>query len=122
MTGKRVITEDMELKIEDWRERGRSVNWISKRLGVSMGAINYFCTKNAIDSPNSYLHKTPPGPVEYERKGRLVRKFTGKEDLTIASMRIDGARIVDIARALGRNRNSVGQRLLTLARKEERES
>ena len=103
------------------RESGMSEAAIAKRLGMSKGAVYWHCLKLGADSPNAAPTKrTSSGPVEVERSGHKVRRFTEDEDAKLLEMSLAGARVADMCRALGRKHNSIIGRLMTLARHEAR--
>ena len=119
------IEQDTIDVIAEMRGRGVSTTVIAKKLGVSRGKVAYVCLKHGIDPPGleaKVLPQTAPGPSVVKRGKHLVRHFTPEEDQKLLEMREQGARICDIARALGRRNNSISGRLMTLARQEERKS
>ena len=104
------------------REAGMSINAIGKRLGMSPGSVSWHCLKLGADSPTTATNVPDySGPMIMRRGDHLVKRFTPEEDARLLQMDIDGERVCDMARAIGRPANSVRGRLMTLARREERE-
>ncbi len=54
------------------------------------------------------------------RNGHPVRRYSAEDDAKLLAMEAEGKRIAEMARALGRQSNSVRARLMTLARHEAR--
>lgn len=105
----------------EMREEGFTYKQIGDELGMSQASVYWHCLRLGADSPTS-PPKTNIGPLVTKRGDHTVRRFTPEEDAKMLEMEQAGATRSDIARALGRRHNSVIGRLLTLARKDERES
>ena len=104
------------------REAGWSCARIARKFGVSPGCISWHCLKLLADPPKPRpLPPVPTAPVVARRNGHEVRRFTSEEDQRLLDMATAGARKCDMARALDRKSNSITGRLMTLARREERE-
>tara|TARA_R110000737_G_scaffold239142_2_gene251182 strand:+ start:6419 stop:6799 length:381 start_codon:yes stop_codon:yes gene_type:complete len=103
------------------REAGMSTAAIAKRLGMSSGAVYWHCLRLGADTPKASRPAAPKaGRMVVERSGHVVRRFSAEEDQKMLDMEGSGVRLSEIARTLGRKRNSVEGRLMTLARKEAR--
>jgi hypothetical protein len=106
--------------IAELRGRGWLYRHIAERIGCSESGVAWCCRTHAIDGPI-----TPPpakpraGPI-VTRRGVTIRPFTDEEDMHLLRLEAEGLRIGQIARRLGRKPHSVGGRLATLARREER--
>lgn len=98
-----------------WREQGRSYRWIGARLGYSPGLIRWNCLKVGADTPKGPQIAASKMPMLTIRNGREVRRFTAEEDARLVRMDMEGATYSAIAKAMGRTRNSVTGRLMTLA-------
>ena len=109
-------------QIADMRERrGWSYKRIANALGMSPGAVSWYCLKEAIEAPNPRKPVTEiKGPLEFRRGNHIVRRFTPEEDGVILAMEMAGASRAAIARRLGRKSNSVLGRSMCLARRLER--
>lgn len=106
-------------RIAELREEGKTYEQIGAALGLSGSNISWICLKYGIDGPK----KAPlgdRGPMVMKRGNFEVRKFSPEDDAKIIAMTLDGANLSQVARALGRKRNSVLGRQMTLARREER--
>ena len=100
------------------RERGESWRAIAAATGMSQGAAQYHCLAHGVlptDAAQMGLTRT-----RVVRRGdHQVRLFTPAEDVRVVAMRLNGASIAQIARAIGRNPVSVRCRLQALARRDE---
>ncbi len=103
------------------RERGLTYSQIARKTGMSKSAVDWYCLKLGAEPP----HLAPPprnvGMMIVQRGGHLVRRFTDAEDAILLRMEAEGHRLSDIARQVGRRRNSVLGRLMTLARRDARQ-
>jgi transcriptional regulator len=121
------LTDEQITQALDWREAGRSVQWIASRLKVSRSTVAWHLLKTATDAPQTAGGRTnakgpPPGSVTLRRDGIEVRRFTAEEDAAILAMRQQGlgARRIGNALTPPRPQGSITYRLLTLARREAR--
>jgi DNA-binding CsgD family transcriptional regulator len=115
------MTPEQFTMIERMREAGKSYKQIAARIGMSPGAVSWYCLRQAIESPRpGKCWDDIRGPATVARGNHVVRRFTRDEDELIVKMEREGASPSEIARALGRRPNSVTGRLATLARREER--
>jgi transposase-like protein len=102
----------------DRRAQGHGLSRIAADLDMTRGAVEYHCLAQGVslgDGPVVFLNRTRV----VRRGNHLVRLFTRAEDARAVSMRVDGATITEIARAIGRKPVSVRCRLQALARRDE---
>lgn len=118
----RYLTSQMLERAAAMRERGLSVGNIAADLGCSRGALHWHFLKLGVEPP-----KPRPLRLDYHLKcpvlvrgNHVVRAFTPQEDARLLELASQGLGTSAIGRALGRKSNSVGGRLMTLARREER--
>lgn len=103
------------------RECGISYQQISQRVGISEGSVYYHCLKQGAEPPKPRpLPEGIVGPPEFNRGTYKVRRFTPAEDARLLELEAEGLSQYEIARRLGRKRNSINGRLMTLARREAR--
>lgn len=108
-------------QMADMREAGSSYREIARVMGMSSSAVSWHCLRLAADRPDAKpLGPRARGPQSMSRGSHTVRRFTASEDELLIVMDLAGARVCDIARALGRRSNSVRGRLMTLARHDAR--
>ena len=113
------VSEEQIAIIVERRESGVSLAEIARELKISRGSVEYQCLKLGADPPVPY--KLPDlEPIAYERSGHTVRRFSPEEDAKLLALTGSGMRLAAVARELGRGRNSVIGRLMTLARRQER--
>lgn len=113
--------EEIDRAIELREQHGWSVPRCARAIGCSASALDYHFLKLGVDGPAPPpLSPVPTEPVAQRRNGRIVRRFTVAEDAELLDLESQGVRVNEIARRLGRRPNSVRQRLMTLARREER--
>lgn len=122
--GKYIITEELKAKIYLNREAGKSIGWISQRVGLSKGAIAWHCLRDGVESPKTrgkVITPRRPGAVE-QRGNHVVRRFTAEEDAMLVRMAREGHGYTAIGRACTppRRPNSIKGRLMTLARHDAR--
>lgn len=121
MRSRRLTPEDVD-RIAAMRERGLTSGQIARELDCGIKTVEWHCLKLAVDPPNPKplrLNHHLRNPV-VRRGHHVVRAFTPDEDARLVALRLEGRRLADIARALGRKENSIRGRLMTLARREER--
>lgn len=106
-------------RIFDLRERSWGIEAIAEVVGCNPSTVQYHLIKNGIEHPKPWTKKPNKGG-DYYRNGKLVRRFTSREDAVILKMSSEGKTSWDIARFLKRPQNSVAQRLHMLARWQER--
>ncbi len=113
--GRRLSAAQIEQIIELRESRGLSYSAIARRIGCSHGSVEYHCLRAGVvrDSDG-------PIPIRPVRDTSRSRAFTEADDARMIAMEAEGARVADIARALGRAHNSVASRLYILARRDER--
>ena len=108
------------------RERGVSIVAIAKRYGLSVGNLRWHFLIAGVEPERV---GPPPRPIPekpvvqtFERQGRRVelRRYTVAEDALLLELEGQGLKYGQIARRLGRKRNSVVGRLATLARRAAR--
>lgn len=117
---KRLSDADKELLVA-MRERGEKCAAIAARLGVSVSTVRDWCLKLAVEPPNPPpLWDRIKGPLVQRRGDHIVRRFTPDEDAELTKLAVEGHRIAQIARRMGRHKRSIAGRMMTLARKEER--
>jgi len=116
------LTQDqIDLAVE-MRERGRSCRQIALRLGVHVSTISWRMLVLGIDPPKvRRLDPVPVGPTSVLRNGTPVRRFTRDEDQRLLALVDQGLSRAQVAKHLGRQRNSVVARLLTLQRRQARQ-
>lgn len=109
-----------EIMVE-MREQGKSVGQIALKLDMSASSVSWHCLRLGADSPKTST-KVPKrvGPMTAIRNGKIVRRFTQAEDQTLLELESQGKTLSEIARSLGRKRNSILGRLMTLARRDQR--
>ena len=103
------------------REAGLSLAAIGTRLNMHRSAVQYHCLRLGADSPDAAC-KVPPAssPVEYNRNGHVVKRFTEEEDALLLRLEARGMSVKGIARQMNRRWNSIQGRLMILARHEAR--
>ena len=125
MPGKRILSDQQLDKLFELRGRG----WGSQRIveyfasegtTVSVGVVEWQCLKAGADRPKKFWGKPNRPGAPYVRKGYTVRPFAPEDDELLRQLDMEGIRISDISRRLGRAPNSVRGRLYTLARRDER--
>lgn len=108
-------------RIADLREAGRSIAAIAVEVGCCRGSVAWGLLKLGVDlHEDAPLAPVPASPAIYHRDGREVRRFTAAEDARLLAMAAAGMRTYHIAKALGRQNNSVLGRLRSLARRDAR--
>ena len=110
------LTAAQQNRVVEMREAGELISVIARTVGCSLGSVQYFCRVHGAVPPKP--HQPRPTPVTV-RNGRIVRPFTAEDDAVMLELRQAGMRLSDIARRLGRAHNSIGDRLMTLAIREE---
>lgn len=116
-----VVTPEVGEKIAELREAGRSVGFIARRLGVSHGAVSWYCLRQGVEPPKPRrLDPVPVQPVVNKRGNHVVRKFTQAEDALLVKLDMQGFRPSIIAKMMGRRSNSIAGRLASLARRDAR--
>jgi IS30 family transposase len=114
------MTDEQRAIIERMRAKGKSYGQIGMRIGMSPGAISWYCLRYAIESPKGRTKSAiKPGTIS-TRGNHVVRRFTPEEDRQIVEMRLAGASIKVIADTVGRATSSIFGRLMTLAAWDER--
>lgn len=124
MSRNRVMTTEKIERAIALRRKSWTIAGIAAELGVSAGAVRWqLLLAGAVDPPKlTYrLPAVPTEPREIRQRGRTVRLFTQEEDARLLAMEAEGLRDSEIARRLGRRGNSIRGRLITLARRDDRE-
>lgn len=103
------------------REGGKTCQQIASMFGCARGTISWHCLRLGADGPRHRGSSEPrEGPLVVRRGDHVVRRFTSDEDERLIELEATGENLSAIARALGRQRNSVLGRLMTLARRDDR--
>ncbi|ESQ78476.1 hypothetical protein [Asticcacaulis sp. YBE204] len=110
---RRKVTPDIAQRIVSLREEGWKLDAIAAEVGLKQSTVNWWCTREGAISARTRRIQTVGR--DYVRNGRVVRAFTPEEDARLQQLSIQGLRISEIARALGRGTNSVQGRLNALA-------
>jgi DNA-binding CsgD family transcriptional regulator len=113
-----VTSEQIEI-VERMRAEGKSFGQIAKRIGMSKGAVSWYCLRHGIESPRPRQSREAYSYSDYGRGGHTVRRFTSRDDARLLDMRKRGISVSEIARTLGRNTSSINGRLMTLAARDE---
>jgi transposase-like protein len=114
------MTSEQLAIVERMRAKGKSYRQIARRMGMSPGAISWYCLRYAIEGPKGRIKsRVKPGAIS-TRGNHVVRRFTPEEDQKIVEMRLSGMSINVIAGTMGRATSSILGRLMTLAAWEER--
>lgn len=120
MPGPRTLTDDQIDQMAEWREAGRSYEWIGRHFGLSAQAIRWQCLRVGADRPDGHKFGQSKMPMVTVRNGREVRRFTAEEDALILQRKEQGATNTEIARELGRKAHSVLGRAMTLGMQADR--
>lgn len=122
--GRRRLTESDYDTLAIMREEGATCAAIAAHFGVSPNAISWHCMRLGAEPPDppqlkpNYYVKHP-----VVMRGKFpVRAFTPQEDEQLLALEADGLTHTQIGRRLGRRPNSIRGRLMTLARRDEREA
>jgi hypothetical protein len=108
-------------KIAAMRERGWSYKRIGNAIGMSPGAVSWYCLREAIEPPKpSKCRDQIVGPAVVKRGDHVVRRFTPEEDATLLRLSKEGKSNRALVRLMGRSDSSIRGRLMCLARREER--
>lgn len=122
MPARRLSPEDMD-RICAMREAGKSYEQIGRALGCSAKAVSWHCLRLGAEGPKrTRLWPGVVGPATFGRNGHTVRRYTAEDDALLIELEQQGLPIATIAQRMGRRWNSVKGGLMTLARREERES
>lgn len=103
------------------RETGAKHRDIALAVGMKISSVEWYCLKFGAYSPLQPIRntsKSQPGIII--RGNHIVRRYSPEDDRKLLELESEGLRLCDIARALGRQANSVKNRLSTLARRDER--
>lgn len=115
-------SQETVTRAAELRELGMPKAAIARQLGMSVGAVDYHTLRLGADVPPDRQYPLGQrGPDSMRRGNHVVRRFSAEEDNRLLEMEATGIPLSEIARALGRKRNSVAGRLMTLARHEERQ-
>ncbi len=119
MVSKR-FTEADYAEMAALREAGQSQRVIAKLFGCSFGLVYWTCLRLGADAPDSHKLVTRDNPPLARRGTHIVRGYTAEEDAIILDLEARGETSGAMGRRLGRTRNSIMARLLTLARRDAR--
>lgn len=92
-------------QLVEWREAGRSQQWIATKLGLTASGVYYHCLRNGFSSAR--------------RLARGRNSFTPQEDELLLARRVEGATIAAIACELKRPESSVFMRLQILSARDD---
>lgn len=121
---KKLSADEIDAIAELRERRGLSCKAIARRIGRPHGTVIGTCLRFGIDAPNPrpLLPATHIKRPVFVRSGRPVRAFTPEEDAMLIAAAREGKDAREIGLALGRSPSSIRCRLMTLARREEREA
>lgn len=120
MPRKKFNEEDYE-RWAEMRERGMSCEQIGRAVHASASVVSYQCLRLGADPPNAKpVSEAVVGPLVMARGNGVVRRFTPEDDVKLKELALQGVIYSEIGRVLGRQRNSIEGRLMTLARRERR--
>jgi IS30 family transposase len=108
-------------KIGELRERNWTHAAIATEIGCSEGSVSWCCLREGFEPSKPYPLASGRPAAPYQRSTGTVRPFTEEDDARLLAMEADGATESEIAKALGRRHNSIRGRLMTLARRAERQ-
>jgi len=114
------LTEAEIAKIGELRYRNWTQSAIAEAVGCSQGSVFWCCLKHGFE-PRKTRPLPPHTPVQYQRASGPVRQFTPEEDAVLLELEAGGVSRAEIARRLGRRDNTIAGRLMTLARRAERQ-
>lgn len=114
------LTAEEKTKIAYLRTKGWGLERLAAEFKCTVGSVGWCCLMAGVTSPG-FERRAPAKklPATYKRNGKVVRRYTPKEDETIESMREAGKTLSEISKATGRRHNSIIGRLATLAMKQE---
>lgn len=124
---RRKLTEDQRQEACELREEGKTFREIqahfsSQGTNISQGALSWICLRYGADTPSCHHRPSPePTSLVVPRGNHKVRRFTQEEDKRLLSLVDERLTYAEIGRRLDRPHNSIIGRLMTLARREERE-
>jgi hypothetical protein len=113
------MTDEQIAIVERMRAKGKSCAQIAVRIGMSRGAVSWYCLRHGIEGPKKRAKSTVKPGSSATRGNHVVRRFTPEEDRQIVEMRCAGVSLNVIAGATGRATSSILGRLMTLAAREE---
>jgi transcriptional regulator len=117
MPGPRYTPEQID-RAAEMREAGQDCATIAAETGMTQAAVWWHCARLGAEPPGARYRERAPGPMVMKRGNHIVRRFTPEEDRRMLDMRRRGLRVYQIADELGRQQNSVSNRLMALARRE----
>lgn len=114
-------SKNIETIAELREQRGLSYQRIADQLGCSASSVSWYCLVHGIEKPGPVATRSlvRPGSIE-RRNGGEIRRFTVDEDRQLLALEAQGLNYFQIGKRMGRRRNSIHGRLMTLARREER--
>ncbi len=126
MSGARILNDAQLDEMCTLRERGWGLDRIAAHFteagtAISPQAINWQCMRLGADVPPRLRGTHSQAESPYLRGKHPVRPFTGEEDALLRVLEMQGFRISEIARRMGRKPNSIKGRLYTLARQDARQ-
>lgn len=121
MTRRPSLTDDQKYRIAALREKRWTIPAIAAEVGCSEGSVSWNLLMQGVDIyEDKPLPPVPTEPVVCGRKDYVVRRFTVAEDAELLRLEASGLNLHQIAKRLGRKRNSIIGRLATLARRDAR--
>lgn len=117
------LTQSTLDRIAELREANATYDVIGSEVGLSPGYVSWLCLKHGFEPSNPTgwtAWETVRGPVVMKRGDHVMRRFTPEEDQRLLALEAEGLTYNAIARQLGRSRNSIQNRLMTLARRQAR--
>lgn len=106
-------------RVADLRERGGlTIARIAELIGRPAATVQSMCVREGIEPP--VLRRQGRAATPYRRAAGVVKPFSPAEDERLQAVASAGQSYVALARALARHPGVVRQRLITLARQQER--
>jgi DNA-binding CsgD family transcriptional regulator len=103
------------------REDGLSYPEIAKRTGMHQASVKAYCLKLGADSPTAPYNGPKRNRSDTsQRGGFIVRQYSPAEDAQLLALEAIGKNPAQIAAIMGRTRNSIVGRMMTIARNQER--
>lgn len=109
------LTEAERETIYQLRESGWSARRIAEKIGCSKGSVNWCCLMAGVTKHDRPKKAAAPRVPLVRRDGHVIRPFQPDDDRRLIELEQQGLNYTEIARALGRRRNSIVGRLATLA-------
>jgi hypothetical protein len=114
-------TSEQVNKAAELREQGLSCGAIAEQVGMTERSVYWHCIKLGADSPLAAANAPRPRkPITVQRGNHIVRQFTPQDDKQLLALEAEGLTPAMIAQRMGRKRNSIVGRMMTIAFKQER--